>query len=298
MIDINTKFVTLIGTPLGQSFAARMQNAAYNAEGINLQYFYTETDQTHLREILDGIRHMPSFCGCAVTKPNKVAVLSYLDELDPLCAKMGACNTVAKTGDGRLVGYNTDGYGFYRAVDEAQIPISGATVFCFGAGGAGRAICSSLAFHGVRRIYITDVYESNSIALTNDICSQFDPVALLVETGEYSAIRECDIVINATGVGMGSSIGQSPMPMEYILPHQIYFDACYNPEKTRFLQNAEEKGCRIMNGLSMSLYQGVAQAELWTGKSPVNAMRQELVKIIAEGVCESPPVITETEGAE
>ena len=96
MIDINTRFITLIGTPLGQSFAARMQNRAYEAMGMNMHYFYTETDSDHLKEIIDGIRNMPSFIGCAVTKPNKVEVLKYLDELDPFCEKMGACNSTQR----------------------------------------------------------------------------------------------------------------------------------------------------------------------------------------------------------
>ena len=94
-VDINTKMVTLIGTPLGQSFAARMQNAGYEAAGLNMLYFYTQADSEHLGEIVAGIRHM-NFAGFAVTKPNKVQVLRYLDELDPLCRKMGACNTVSR----------------------------------------------------------------------------------------------------------------------------------------------------------------------------------------------------------
>ena len=102
-VDINTKMVTLIGTPLGQSFAARMQNAGYEAAGLNMLYFYTQADSEHLGEIVAGIRHM-NFAGFAVTKPNKVQVLRYLDELDPLCRKMGACNTVVKTPEGRLIG--------------------------------------------------------------------------------------------------------------------------------------------------------------------------------------------------
>lgn len=73
-IDINTRFITLIGAPLGQSFAARMQTAGYEAGGINLRYFYTEAGEEHRREITDGIRYMSSFAGCAVTKPNKVKV--------------------------------------------------------------------------------------------------------------------------------------------------------------------------------------------------------------------------------
>lgn len=283
-IDINTKFITLIGTPLSQSFAARMQNRGYDAAGLNMRYFYTETDESHLGEIINGIRYMPSFVGAAVTKPNKVKVLQYLDKLDPLCRKMGACNTVVKTKDSKLVGYNTDGDGFLRSItEEGGIDIRGGVFFCYGAGGAGRAICSVLAYHGAERIYVTDLFESSSKALVDDINENFAPIAVLVDHGDHSRVCECDVVINASGVGMGLSIGQSPMPEEFILPNQLYFDACYNPDKTQFLLNAEAKGCRILNGLGMSLYQGVAQIELWTGQeAPVEAMREELITILSE----------------
>ena len=97
-IDIHTRFITLLGDPLTQSFAARMQNRGYEAAGLNLVYFYTVTGNEHLGEIIQGLRHMP-FAGFAVTKPNKVKVLEYLDELDPLCAKMGSSNTVVKLPD-------------------------------------------------------------------------------------------------------------------------------------------------------------------------------------------------------
>ena len=88
-IDINTKMITLLGKPLGQSFAARMQNAGYQDAGLNMLYFYTEVENDHLGDVVNGLRHM-NFAGFAVTKPNKVEVLKYLDELDPVCEKMGA----------------------------------------------------------------------------------------------------------------------------------------------------------------------------------------------------------------
>ena len=90
-VDIDTKMVTLIGTPLGQSFAARMQNAGYEAAGLNMLYFYTQADSEHLGEIVAGIRHM-NFAGFAVTKPNKVQVLRYLDELERLSTQKGDGN--------------------------------------------------------------------------------------------------------------------------------------------------------------------------------------------------------------
>lgn len=282
-VDINTKMITLLGLPLSQSFAARMQNAGYEAAGLNMIYFYTETDNTHLGDIVNGLRYM-NFAGFAVTKPNKVAVMQYLDELDPLCQKMGSSNTVVKLPDGKLKGYNTDGVGFYTSlVEEGGVKVDESVFFSFGAGGAGRAMCSILAYRGARKIYITDYFESSAQALVKDINENFAPVAEFVPKGDFSKLAACDVILNASGVGMGKSIGQTPMPEEYIQANQLYFDACYNPAKTQFLLNAEAKGAKILNGLGMSLYQGAAQVELWTGKKPpVDAMRKELLDIIAE----------------
>ena len=283
MIDINTKFITLIGTPLSQSYAARMQNAGYASNGLNFCYFYTETDSSHLGEIINGIRHMPSFAGCAVTKPNKVEVMKYLDEFDPLCEKIGSANTVVKTQSGKLKGYNTDGIGFLKALSEEGFEIKGKTFFCFGAGGAGRAICFSLAFAGASRVYITDVVKESADSLVQDINNHYGSVAIAVEKGDFRFVSSCDSVINATGIGMGKTVGISPLPDDIISADQLFFDACYNPSKTQFLLDAEKRGCRILNGLNMSLYQGVSQIELWSGKKiNENAMRRELEIIIKE----------------
>ena len=203
--------------------------------------------------------------------------------MDPLCAKMGSSNTVVKLPDGRLKGYNTDGTGFSKALEEAGVSVSGRTFFCFGSGGAGRAICSALAYHGAGRILITDILEESARSLTADINGKFAPVAEFVPYGDFSQVKDAGAVINASGVGMGKTIGQTPLPPEYIRPGQFYFDACYNPARTRFLENAEKAGCPVLNGLTMSLYQGTAQVELWSGqKAPVEAMRQELEKILEE----------------
>jgi len=281
-VDINTKMITLLGDPLKQSFAARMQNAGYEAAGLNMLYFYTETDNEHLGDIVKGLRYM-NFAGFAVTKPNKVKVLEYLDELDPLCEKMGASNTVVKTAEGKLIGYNTDGVGFYTSlVEEGKVKVDESVFFCFGAGGAGRAMCSILAYHGARKIYITDYFDSAAKELVKDINENFAPVAEMAAKGDFSKIAACDVVLNASGIGMGSHIGESPMPKEEMKASQLYFDACYNPAKTQFLLDAEACGAKILNGLGMSLYQGAAQIELWTGgKAPVEAMRQELLDIIS-----------------
>lgn len=282
-VDINTKFITLLGTPLSQSFAARMQNRGYEAAGLNMLYFYTETDNEHLGDIINGLRYM-NFAGFAVTKPNKVEVLKYLDELDPLCRKMGSSNTVVRTPDGKLIGYNTDGIGFLTSITtEGGVKVEGNSFFIFGSGGAGRAIASVLAYNGAAKIYVTDLYESASASLAEDLRANFGADAEAVPYQDFSKVSECAVLINSSGIGMGKSIGQSPLPKEYLRPDQFCFDACYNPAKTQFLIDAEELGCPILNGLGMSLYQGAAQIELWTGVSaPIDAMKQELLDIISE----------------
>ena len=258
-VDINTKMITLLGDPLKQSFAAQMQNCGYEAAGLNMIYFYTEVNNEHLADVVNGIRYM-NFAGFAVTKPNKVKVLEYLDELDPLCEKMGASNTVVKTPEGKLVGYNTDGIGFIRSMErDGNVKIDENTYFCIGSGGAGRAMCSALAYYGAKKIYITDVFEESSKSLVEDINKNFAPVAEFCPAGDFSKVKEATVVLNASGIGMGSHIGENPLPKEFISKDQFYFDACYNPAKTQFLLDAEEAGATILNGLGMSLYQGAAQ---------------------------------------
>lgn len=281
-VDINTKMITLLGDPLKQSFAAQMQNCGYEAMEENMIYFYTEVNNEHLEDVVKGLRHM-NFAGFAVTKPNKVKVLEYLDELDPLCEKMGASNTVVKTEDGKLVGHNTDGIGFVRSIErDGNIKVDENTYFCIGSGGAGRAMCSALAYYGAKKIYVTDIFEDSAKSLVDDINKNFAPVAEFVPHGDFSKAGEVSVVMNASGIGMGSHIGENPMPKEFMKANQFYFDACYNPDKTQFLLDAEEVGATILNGLGMSLYQGAAQIELWTGKeAPIEAMRQKLLDIIA-----------------
>ncbi len=283
MIDIETRMITLLGTPLSQSFAARMMNKAYAEANINLCYFYSEVDNEHLCEVVNGLRYL-SFAGFAVTKPNKIKVMEYLDEYDPLCKKMGSCNTVKITPDNKLIGYNTDGVGFYKTITlEAGINVEESTFFLIGAGGVGRAIASILAYHNAKKIYLTDIVPEMSEELFQSIVSNFGGAIEVVPFGDFSPVEEADVIVNGTGIGMGETIGQTPLPKEHVLPGKLYFDACYNPAETQFLINAKEAGCPIINGLSMTMYQGAAQIEIWTGKeAPVEIMRQELLDIMAE----------------
>jgi shikimate dehydrogenase len=285
-VNINTKMIALLGKPLSQSYAARMQNAAYRAAGINMLYFYSEVENDHLPDVLNGIRYM-SFAGCAVTKPNKVEVMKYVDEVDPLCEKMNASNTLVLK-DGRYKAYNTDGIGFLRSLQEEapEVELPETTFFCLGSGGAGRAICSVLAFYGAKKIFIANRTMSKAQDLVNDINEKFAPVAELVDLEDTAVLKEkiaeSDVLMNNTGLGMAATADKTPVPKEFLKPEQLCFDATYNPAKTRFLLEAELVGCKILNGLGMSLFQGAEQIKLWSCQdAPIEVMREELFTILS-----------------
>ena len=286
-IDINSRLIALIGTPLGQSFAARMQNAAYQAAGFNMVYCYCEADSSHLKEIIDGIRYMPTFAGCAVTKPNKVEVMQYLDDYDDLCKKMGSSNTVVKTSEGRLIGYNTDGYGALRDLKEQNVAIKDKVMFSFGAGGTGRSVCLELAAEGAKKIYLSSRSEMCE-TLANEINAFYPGVCVAIRSAEEKkiadALEETDVILNLSGLGMRGKEEYTCVDKKYLKPSHVCFDATYNPAVTRFLKEAQEVGCKTINGLGMTLYQGLRQIQLWTGGKavPLDVMRQTLMDILAE----------------
>ena len=286
-IDINTRFITLIGTPLSQSFAARMQNAAFESADYNMVYFYTEVGNDRLSDAVNAVRCLPAFAGAAVTKPNKVEVMRYLDDYDPLCRKMGSSNTVVKTAEGRLIGYNTDGYGALRSLRESVGELKGKTMFSFGAGGTGRSVCFELADAGAKRIYIcsrSGSCEELSAELNKFYPGVCVPVRAANEDAVAKALDETDVVLNLTGAGMRGKEDATCVDKKYLKSEHICFDATYNPSETRFLREAKEIGCKTINGLDMFLYQGLRQIQLWTGgrRAPLEAMRKELAAIMEE----------------
>ena len=290
-IDINSRLIALIGTPLGQSFSARMQNAAYQAAGFNMVYCYCEAGKEHLKEIIDGIRYMPTFLGGAVTKPDKEEVMQYLDDFDPLCKKIGSSNTIVKTEAGRLVGYNTDGYGAVRDLKEHNAPIKDHVMFSFGAGGTARSVCLELAEEGAKRIYLSsrsEMCETLSAEINKFYPGVCFPLRAADEAGIKKALEETNVVLNLSGLGMKGKEDYTCVDKSFLNPSQVCFDATYNPAETRFLKEAKALGCTTINGLGMLLYQGLRQIQLWTGDKavPLDVMRETLMTVLAEKAAE------------
>jgi shikimate dehydrogenase len=216
--------------------------------------------------------------GASVTIPFKIDVIRHLDDIDPLAARIGSVNTL-KLNNGRVTGFNTDGYGAVLAIEQCGIQLDGKTCMVIGNGGSARAISFTLAERGAT-IIIAGRNESRIRDLAGEIANtpQVTESILLKEiTPDF--MDTVDIVINATSVGMIPDTGSTPLETDLISPRHVVFDIVYAPHETRLLSAARERGCRIVHGADMLVLQGTRQFEIWTGRqAPAETMRRAVHK--------------------
>ena len=273
VINTETKLIGLIGFPLVQSHSPIMQNAAFSRCGLNKIYIPLEAEPANLEQAVKGISKM-NFDGFNITKPYKIEILKYLDEIDKTAGLIGASNTV-KISNGILKGYNTDGTGFLRSLEEnAGEKAEGKNIFILGSGGAARAIAITLALNNVKKIYICNRTFEKAASLAADTNKLACSHAVAMECSKMkAAINDSHILINATNVGMYPNIGESPLDENLLNNRLIVCDIVYNPMKTKLLKYAEKKGCKIIPGLPMLVYQGAEAFEIWTDMdAPIETM--------------------------
>lgn len=269
-ISAKTKICLIIGDPIGHSLSPAMHNAAYEALKIDDQFVYlgANVNVKNIQSVVKAMRVM-NWRGLTCTIPHKVALLPYLDEIDPVARKIGAVNTVVNE-TGILKGYNTDWLGAVTPLEKIT-RLKNKKVSVLGAGGAARAIVYGLLKKGAQ-VTIYNRTLANALKLAQEFDCRGKDLKNIQE------IKTSDIIINSTAVGMKPWENESLIPKEYINKNQIVFDIVYNPYKTRLLQMAEKKGARIIHGLEMLLHQGTAQFELYTGrKAPLEVMKKILI---------------------
>lgn len=272
-IDGSTKVYGIIGNPVAHSLSPAMHNAAFAALGENR--VYVPFPVTRLESVLAALRDL-GISGLSVTIPYKESVLIRLDEIDPAAARIGAVNTIQLReagGERVLFGTNTDWLGANRALAE-EISLAGSRAVILGAGGAARAIGFGLMEAGAS-IEIHSRTEKRGRALAETLGCPWLPLA---QTGS----RPAEILVNATSVGMSPNVAESPVPGDVLRSFAVVMDIVYSPLQTRLLREAAAAGCRCVDGLQMLLYQGVAQWELWVGRTaPVEVMRAALMQAVA-----------------
>ena len=278
-IDGYTRLVAVVANPIKHSISPFIHNSAFEATNTNGVYLAWEVDATELAETVANIRRYQMY-GINLSMPYKEQVIPYLDQLSEEACLIGAVNTVVNR-EGTLIGYNTDGKGFFKSLPSFKI--SRKRLVLLGAGGAAKAILAQAILDGVSQISV--FVRSSSMEKTRPYLEKIqnatgfrvDLFALEDIQELQDSITQADLLVNATSVGMDGS--SQPIPTSIVLPEKLMVaDVIYQPFETPFLKWAKEQGNQSINGLGMLLYQAAEAFELWTGKEMPTDQIWELLK--------------------
>lgn len=276
------KIYGIIGYPVKHSLSPLMHNAAFACLKINAEYKLFEVKPEDLGVFLKSCSK-ENILGLNVTIPHKEQVISFLDTLSPEAKLIAAVNTIKVSGN-KLEGFNTDGEGFLRHLNQdLGFNPQGKIIAILGAGGAARAVTVYLSKAKPEIIAIYDIDKTRVSSLTAHLKENFKDIELQpVESVENLNITKADLLINATPIGMKES-DLCLVDEKFLHPNLLVYDLIYNPQETKLLKIARGKGSRTSNGLGMLLYQGVRSFEIWTGqKAPVEIMCQALKEGVSQ----------------
>ncbi len=276
----------VLGDPVVHSHSPPMQNAALSHCQIETQYARFQISSAELEEALTLVCEL-DFVGVNLTVPHKIAALSFVDEVDENAKRIGALNTVLVQKK-KLIGFNTDGLGFSRAIREVfSVDLRDLGVLLLGAGGAGRAIATQCARENCERLVIANRTFKKAQALSDELREFFvgprvlGPVPRLQaikweEAAFRSQVAHVDLVVNATLLGLKRT-DPPTIPSYLLAPHLMVYDTVYSDGRTQLESAAIEAGARAANGTAMLLHQGALAFEIWFGHdAPIGVMREAL----------------------
>ncbi len=268
-VDAATQVYGVAGDPVAHSLSPAMINLAFRRENVNGVYLALQTKK--IDDLLACIRDIP-IRGLSVTMPHKQEIVRHLANTDDLVRKIGAVNTVVRSQDDKLYGFNTDVAGIVGPLSD-RISLKGARILVIGAGGAARAAVFGLAARGAQvSILNRTVPKAQKLAR--------EAGAKVAKRAELKKL-DFDVIINATPIGMGNNKA-SPLEADEIRA-RVVFDMVYNPVETKLLQIAKAKGIATIPGYEMFVQQGARQFEIWSGKpAPVEEMRGVVMKALGE----------------
>lgn len=281
-IQGTTGLTGLIGYPLKHSRSPHMHNSAFQKLGLDYVYLAFEVEDGGIQE---GLNAMKTFNakGFNVTMPHKQKVVELLDDVSDDAKIIGSVNTV-KNEKGKLTGYNTDGRGLVKAIEESGVDYKGKKIVMLGSGGAARAVAIQLAFDGAAEIVMANRTLSKAEEIMKTINEKIPTSkGKAIEMDEAKIkeeLKDASILINCTPIGMKSTIDQSPINNVDTFHKGLFVvDIIYDPLKTKFISIAEEAGCKTMNGIDMMIYQGALAFKIWTGEDmPIEYVKEVLFK--------------------
>ena len=269
----STNIVGLIGHPVEHSFSPPMHNAAFDALNMDWAYVAFDVNPSNLDSAIEGARSL-GIRGFNVTIPHKIEVMKYLDEIDEVAGLIGAVNTIDFE---NMKGYNTDGIGAVKAIEEVT-SIKNRNVVVAGAGGASRAISFYIAKYGAESITIVNRNVEKAQSLADDI-NLIDEVKADSIKNIEDYMADADILIDTTPVGMHPNVNDEAI-VDAGGMHEdlVVFDAVYNPNETSLIKQAIKANAKPVYGIKMLLYQGAESFKIWTGQNPPGDVMEEALR--------------------
>lgn len=270
----------VFGDPIAHSLSPAMHNAAFSALGMDCIYHAFRVKPEKLEKAILGAEAM-GFGGLNLTVPLKEAALKLeCIKPDRLAERIGAVNTIVFKENEKIKGYNTDGSGAKKALQESAVEMRGSKVVLAGAGGAARAIAFQLAADGAE-ITIINRTEARAIELAKEISAAAFPGKAEGRglSGLKAMLQDADVLINTTTLGMHPNTETTIATAEELHSDLTVFDIVYNPLETRLLKEAKASGAKTVSGVSMLVYQGAEAFRLWTGiEPPVELMKKTVLE--------------------
>ncbi len=277
-----TTFMGILGYPVKHSKSPLIYNTAFEALGLDHVYMAFEVEDDKLKDTLEALKVLGSKGG-NITMPHKTKIIEYLDDISPEAKIIGSVNTIKIDEEGKVTGYNTDGKGFVKSLEEKGVDFIGKKIVLAGAGGAAKAVATQLAYDGAGEIVIFNRTLEKAKMITDNINKNIPTcqgrVEVMDEAKLVEEIQDAAVLVNCTCIGMKTTIDQTIISSADQLPKDIFVsDIIYEPEQTKLLKIAEKAGVKHMNGLMMLIWQGAIAFKIWTGMDmPVDLVKKELL---------------------
>lgn len=279
-----TRRFAVFGHPVAHSLSPAMHNANFKALGLDAVYERRDVIESDLRANLKAFRSGGVNC----TIPLKRAAYETCDRIEAAARRFGVVNTIRFDTDGGTTGFNTDGIGFLRALEESFVcSPTGQKIFVFGCGGAGRAVAIACADAGAAAITLANRTPQRMLTLADELTASSPTVPIHTTPHDAhawtTACRAADLVVQCTSLGLHDA-DRFPLSADAFRSGQQVYDLVYNAPVTPAMAAARAAGADVANGLNMLLHQGAASFTIWTGiNADLDAMRAALTRAAYNG---------------
>lgn len=291
----STRLLAILGDPISHSISPRIQNAAWNAAKNSASAIPPKFDcalvacrvaPEHLTTAVAGARAL-GFLGLMITIPHKERVLDLCDELDISARDVGAANLLHFRADGKTVGFSSDGWAAIRDLKEHGIAVRGARISVLGAGGAARSLALTFAREGAASVRVLN----RTVERAEKIAAEVRALGVESEAGSADEnalklhLRDTDLLVNATSLGMAPRRDETPVPRELLRREMAVYDIVYNPLETQLLREAREIGAVAVDGLGMLIGTNVRAAQICASADlSWDVMRAEALRALSEKI--------------